>query len=409
MCPETDCTAVRKLGAAGMVLLGKTHTVQLGGGITGINQDLGTPHNPWMEEPHVPGGSSSGSAVAVAGRLAPIALGGDTGGSVRVPASLCGVVGLKTTVGRISRAGVHPMAPTLDSVGLFGRSVADVAVVYQHLQGPDERDETTLGRPEQDVLSGLASGVDGLRIATPENVLFDDCDPEVEAAVRRAADLLGGMGAQVSHRVMSELDVVQNMPNRYLLTAVETYANHKHLLETRADELDPIITWAKAGRDVPAVEYCEVLKLHAALRRDIVATMEDLDGLLCPTTLLPALPLNTIAPNLGRYVETYQDDPSERYARNASMGNFPRPLRYFHALRLYVRRPAHRPADLCEALSRRRGANDSRRVRTSATPATRTDTAWLARRPDVGRALPLDVQIALRSSRARSCRIDPRP
>ena len=113
-----------------MVLLGKTHTVQLGGGITGINQDVGTPMNPWASVHHVPGGSSSGSAVAVAADLAPVALGGDTGGSVRVPASLCGTVGLKTTVGRVSRAGVHPMSTTLDSVGVLSRCVADAALVY---------------------------------------------------------------------------------------------------------------------------------------------------------------------------------------------------------------------------------------------------------------------------------------
>ncbi len=112
-----DCTVVRKLTAAGMVLLGKTYTVQFAYGAVGINHDQGTPHNPWHPVAHAPGGSSSGSAVAVAAGLAPMALGSDTGGSVRVPAALCGIVGLKTTVGRVSRAGVFPLCWTLDSVG----------------------------------------------------------------------------------------------------------------------------------------------------------------------------------------------------------------------------------------------------------------------------------------------------
>ena len=141
-----DCAAVRRLSAAGMVLLGKTHTVQFAFGGVGINHDHGTPHNPWHQVPHAPGGSSSGSGVAVAAGLVPMALGTDTGGSVRIPAALCGIVGLKTTVGRISRAGVYPLSFTLDSVGPLTRSVEDAALVYQALQGPDFDDETTVGR-----------------------------------------------------------------------------------------------------------------------------------------------------------------------------------------------------------------------------------------------------------------------
>ena len=125
-----DCTVVRKLTAAGTVLLGKTYTVQFAYGAAGVNHDQGTPHNPWHAVPHAPGGSSSGSAVAVAAGLVPMALGTDTGGSVRVPAALCGIVGLKTTVGRVSRAGVYPLCWTLDSVGPITRCVEDAALVY---------------------------------------------------------------------------------------------------------------------------------------------------------------------------------------------------------------------------------------------------------------------------------------
>src|SRR5262249_26770453 len=110
---RADCTVVAKLAAAGMALAGKTYTVQVAFGGVGLNHDQGTPHNPWHRDPHAPGGSSSGTAVAVAAGLVPMALGSDTGGSVRIPAALCGIVGLKTTVGRISRAGVYPLSWTL--------------------------------------------------------------------------------------------------------------------------------------------------------------------------------------------------------------------------------------------------------------------------------------------------------
>ena len=192
-----DCPAVQKLSAAGMVLVGKTHTVQFAYGLVGINHDQGTPHNPWHSTPHAPGGSSSGSAVAVASGLVPVALGSDTGGSVRIPAALCGIVGLKTTVGRISRAGVYPLSWSLDSVGPLTRSVEDAALVFQVLQGADAGDETTIGVTPQDVLRGLRDGVKNLRIAFAETVFFDGLEPEIEAAVREAGRVLQSLGAHV--------------------------------------------------------------------------------------------------------------------------------------------------------------------------------------------------------------------
>src|SRR2546425_208897 len=195
-----DCAAVRRLSAAGMVLLGKTHTVQFAFGGVGINHDHGTPHNPWSPTPLAPGGSSSGSGVAVGAGLAPMALGSDTGGSVRVPAALCGTVGLKTTVGRISRSGVYPLSWTLDSVGPLTRSVEDAALVYQALQGVDLADETTLGVPPDDVLPTLKAGVKGLRIVFAETIFFDDVDTEIVTAVRETGRVLRGLGAAVEDR-----------------------------------------------------------------------------------------------------------------------------------------------------------------------------------------------------------------
>ena len=128
---ERDSTVIQRLADAGMVLLGKTNTVQFAYGGAGVNSQHGTPHNPWHSTHHLPGGSSSGSGVAVASGMAPMGLGTDTGGSVRIPASLCGVSGLKTTVGRISRAGVYPLSWSLDSVGPLCRDVADTALMLR--------------------------------------------------------------------------------------------------------------------------------------------------------------------------------------------------------------------------------------------------------------------------------------
>ena len=190
-----DATVVDQLRRAGMVLLGKTRTVQFALGGPGVNRDQGTPHNPWAEEHHVPGGSSSGSAVAVAAGIVPIALGTDTGGSVRIPAGLCGTVGLKPTVCQVSRAGVFPISDLLDSVGPLTRSVEDAALVYQALHGADPRDAMSLTARRQDVLSGLGDGARGLRIGLAEGLFAEDLDPDVVAAIDVATRVFADLGA----------------------------------------------------------------------------------------------------------------------------------------------------------------------------------------------------------------------
>jgi aspartyl-tRNA(Asn)/glutamyl-tRNA(Gln) amidotransferase subunit A len=176
---ERDCTVIERLTAAGMVLVGKTHTVQLAYGGVGINTDMGTPHNPWSREHVAPGGSSSGSAVAVAARMVPVALGSDTGGSVRIPASLCGITGLKTTVGQVSRAGVYPLSHSLDSVGPLARSAEDCAIVYEAIQGADPGDDSTHGRGPHRVRDHLGRGVRGLRLGMAREVFWDAAETDV--------------------------------------------------------------------------------------------------------------------------------------------------------------------------------------------------------------------------------------
>ena len=312
-----DSTAVRRLAAAGMVLLGKTHTVQFAFGGVGINHDHGTPHNPWSAIPMAPGGSSSGSGVAVGAGLVPAALGSDTGGSVRIPAALCGTVGLKTTVGRISRNGVYPLSWTLDTVGPLTRSVDDAALVYQALQGADPADETTSGVPAHDVLAGLRAGVKGMRLAFGETLFFDDVDPEVATAVRESGRVLRELGASVDSVAVPEVAEAMAEQRRASMVAAEALAVNGRLIDEQFDALDPAVAHRMLiGRGLSATDYFAVLRRWADLRERVRRTLADVDALLVPATMIPARPLAS----LDASVESYSD-ANLRYLRNTAVGN----------------------------------------------------------------------------------------
>lgn len=311
---KEDSTVVHKLNTAGMVLLGKTHTVQFAYGAAGINHDHGTPHNPWHEVPHAPGGSSSGSAVAVASGLVPFALGTDTGGSVRVPAALCGIVGLKTTVGRISRAGVYPLCWTLDSVGPITRSVEDAALVFQAMQAPDPEDASTAGIEPLDTLRSLKKSVKGLRIAFAETTFFDDLDPEIEKAVRETGKVFSSLGAKVASIAVPEAAAAWAEKNRGLLIPAEACVWNGEFLDKHLAELDPVIgPRMLTGRNLSAPDYFLLLKRYAELRGKLQSTLHDINALIVPTTMIPPRPLADIE-------EKYLDS-NMRYHRNCGIGN----------------------------------------------------------------------------------------
>jgi aspartyl-tRNA(Asn)/glutamyl-tRNA(Gln) amidotransferase subunit A len=313
----TDATVVRRLRQAGMLLLGKTHTVQFAMGAPGINHHHGTPHNPWHAIPHVPGGSSSGSGVAVGAGMVPMALGTDTGGSVRIPAALCGTVGLKTTVGQVSRAGVFPLSSTFDSVGPLTRSVEDAALVYQAMRGPDQRDASTHSAAAQDVLAGLKDGVRGLRLAFAETVFWDDADADIVRAVRACGDVFAKLGAHVDSIPFAEADASQMANPNGIISAVEGYLAHQERLGERFEEYDPIVTYRIAvGKDVSAIEYLRVIQTCTALRAQAQRALQDVDALLAPTTMIPALPLADVDASLGTYKEW-----NPLYSRNTRVGN----------------------------------------------------------------------------------------
>src|SRR6201992_258681 len=191
-------TLHRKLMAAGMINLGKTHTVEFAYGGWGTNQHLGTPWNPWDAGAHrAPGGSSSGSGVAVGARMAPWAICTDPGGSVRVPAAWNGITGLKTTIGRVSTFGVLPLSPTLDTPGPITRDVEDAALLLTVLQGTDPRDRHTLGIHDVDPMPSLRRGVKGLRLGRLPGEERGGIDAEVLAAYDRSVDSLATLGAEI--------------------------------------------------------------------------------------------------------------------------------------------------------------------------------------------------------------------
>src|SRR5262245_42317002 len=312
-----DAAVIRRLAGAGMVLVGKTFTVQFAFGGVGINHDQGTPHNPWHRTHHAPGGSSSGSAVAVAAGLVPMALGSDTGGSVRLPAGLCGTVGLKTTVGRVSRAGVYPLCWTLDSVGPLTRTAEDAAFVYQALQGTDPRDETTAGIVPHDALARLDEGVRGLRLGVPETFFFDDVDPEVERAVRETAEVFRSLGAHVESLKVPEAAEAMNEQKRSFLIAAEACVYNAKLLDEHFDELDPVVAHRMiGGRQLSAPDYFALMRQWADLRRRLGARLADVDALLVPTAPMPAGPVAEI----DRTRESYSSW-NGRYLRNTAVGN----------------------------------------------------------------------------------------
>lgn len=312
-----DATVIRRLTQAGMILLGKTHTVQFAYGGVGINHDHGTPHNPWHAVPHAPGGSSSGSGVAVAAGLVPMALGSDTGGSVRIPSALCGTVGLKTTVGQISRAGVFPLSWTLDSIGPLTRSVEDAALVYQLVRGSDPADPSTQGQVPQDVLLRLKDGLQGVRLAFAETIFWDGVDPEIARAVRACGDVFSQLGAQVDSIAFPEAAEAQEVNPRGLVAAAEAYTLHQERLESHFDAYDPVVSYRLSqGKHISAAEYLAMLRSWTPLRAKVLETLRQVDAVLVPTTMIPPLPIAEIDASKEAYRER-----NMQYLRNTLIGN----------------------------------------------------------------------------------------
>jgi len=288
--PDADATVAARLTEAGAVLLGKLNMHEFAYGPTGVNPHYGTPRNPWDPQ-RMPGGSSSGSAVAVAAGLCAGALGTDTGGSIRIPATLCGLVGLKPTYGRVSRAGVIPLAWSLDHVGPMTRTVTDAALLLQVLAGRDPADPSTADVPVPDYRRAMQEEVRGLRLGLPKHLFFERLDPEVRGAVHAAARSLEGLGASIQEVPLSRIQHAG--PASFAIIAAEATAYHEHYLKTRAAEYGADVrARLMTGQFILAGHYLKAQRARQIIRADVDAALQQVDALLFPTTPIAAPPLD---------------------------------------------------------------------------------------------------------------------
>jgi aspartyl-tRNA(Asn)/glutamyl-tRNA(Gln) amidotransferase subunit A len=289
---KVTATAARKLMAAGMIVIGKTHLVEFAMGGWGTNQHMGNPWNPWdTTVQRTPGGSSSGSGVAVASGFAPCAIGTDTGGSVRLPASWCGLVGLKTTVGRISCHGILPLAPTLDTPGPMTRSVEDAAILFNLLQGPDQLDPLTLRHQPDDPLPKLKRGVAGMRLAVLPKAERVQIDEEVLAAFDASVETLRHLGAEIV-----EVSLPCGFNDFATLTGQIIGAEGYAVIGDIVDRLDlPVDDAVRpriwVGKNLSARDYLRALAERDLIKREFAGAFVEIDALLTPTTATPAVPI----------------------------------------------------------------------------------------------------------------------
>ena len=277
-----DATVVARLRGAGAVLLGALNMDEYAFGFTTENSHYGPTRNP-HDPSRVAGGSSGGSAAAIAGGLVPLALGSDTNGSIRVPASLCGVFGLKPTYGRLSRAGAALFGISLDHVGPLSGSVRDLAAAYDVMQGPDPADPVCAGRALEPCLPRLDDGLDGLRIAVLDGHFAARGEPEVFAAVERVAKAVGA----VRRATIPENDRARAAA--MIITAAEGASLHMDDLKSRPMDFDPMTRDRfLAGALVPASLYVRAQRFRAWYRERVGEIFRDVDVLLAPTTPFPA-------------------------------------------------------------------------------------------------------------------------
>jgi len=316
--PTVDATVARRLAQAGAILLGKLNMVEFAYGPEGLNPHYGHAHNPWdATTPRMAGGSSSGSGVAVAAGLAPAALGSDTGGSIRIPASLCGITGLKPTYGRVSRAGVLPLAWSMDHVGPMTRTAADGALLLRVMAGYDPADASSSVLPVPDYPVALTGDVKGLRVGMLRNGFLDAAAPPVQAAVEAAANTLVSAGAVLDEVKLERTSLAA--AGALAVVAAEALAYHAELLRTRAADYDPeVARRLRVSAFVGGAHYVRAQQVRALVREEIDAALARRDVLLAPTTPVAAPALDERRVALG-------DGPSD--VRTALL-RFTRPFNF---------------------------------------------------------------------------------
>jgi len=321
--PPYTATAIERLQAAGIVVVGKTNCDEYAMGSSTENSAYGPTFNPW-DTTRVPGGSSGGSAAAVAGRYVPAALGTDTGGSVRQPASFCGVTGLKPTYGRISRYGLVAYGSSLDSVGVFARTAEDAALFFTQMAGQDPRDATSMDIPMPVISLDGRTDLSGLRIGVPQEYFIEGIQPQVETAVRKAIDTLQALGARVLPVSLPHTRYA--LPVYYLIAPAEASANLARYDGVRfgvrqpADTLLDMFKGTRGAGFGPEVKrrimlgtyalsagyydayYNQAQKVRTLIKRDFEAAFQAVDAIATP-----------VAPTTAFRIGEHTDDPLAMY------------------------------------------------------------------------------------------------
>jgi aspartyl-tRNA(Asn)/glutamyl-tRNA(Gln) amidotransferase subunit A len=300
---EEDAPVVARLRAAGAVIVGSTNMSEFAFSGVGFNPHYGTPGNP-ADRKRVPGGSSSGAAVSVADRMAVAALGTDTGGSVRIPAAVCGIVGFKPTARRVPIDGVVPLSTSLDSIGPLANSVECCAIV----------DAVFAGEP---IEVPEAVHLAGLRFAVPRHFVMDDLHPVVAKAFERALKMLTAKGAKVEEIDLPQLDELPAINAKGGFAASEAYAWHKELIARRGGDYDPLVApRIRRGAEMSAADYIELLGKRADLQKRVAAVTANYDAVAMPTCAIVAPTLDEVATPEGFTRKNML------LLRNTTVGNF---------------------------------------------------------------------------------------
>jgi aspartyl-tRNA(Asn)/glutamyl-tRNA(Gln) amidotransferase subunit A len=284
--PTEDSFVVQKIKDAGGIVIGKTNTHEIAFGVTNVNPHYGACRNPW-DRARITGGSSGGSAAAVAADMCIAAVGTDTGGSIRIPASLCGVVGLKPTYGRVSLRGIFPLSWTLDHAGPLAKTVEDAACMLQVIAGYDPLDPTSIDEPAGDFFKHALDGMSGRKIALATGSYLEKCDPEVLSALRDAAHVFETMGAHIE-----EVDVAWMRDaalTNTLIVSVDGAAYHRERLKEHPDWFGVDVRQRlEKGPAYTSSEYALARRAQVEARRIYDLLFEKYDVMILPTTPIPA-------------------------------------------------------------------------------------------------------------------------
>jgi len=284
--PDRDATVATRLRNAGAVLLGKTALHEFAYGVTNNNPHFGPTRNPWALD-RIPGGSSGGAGAAVAAGLGPASIGTDTGGSIRIPAAFCGVVGLKPGYGRVSRHGVFPLAWTLDHVGPLARTVEDAAIVLAAIAGPDPRDPTTLGQRVPDFAAAVGRPVGGLRLGVLDDPLHREAAPGVRAAFDASCDVLRSLGLRLEPVAFPRAEDARAAQLAVMMP--EAASIHEPWLDARPGDYGPAaLALLRQGLFVTGTQYLRAQKVRALIAEEVDALLASRVALISPTVPITA-------------------------------------------------------------------------------------------------------------------------